>query len=243
VLFPSSHRPVPVLTPSCSSSCSRPNTVLFSSRSRQTHPGAHVEQNRLVWEFRVRRAWRRVVSSDKEIGGHSEAYLKLGKNNKHLFLYGTLSSTPPRDERDTLQWLLQHASFDRKKHHDWTSFNTLHLRVRGDGPWMINLATETYFSHQKDDDVKVSTESIPFSKFFLTHRGRLQDDQHHAWLDKVNTVGFTLGDKADGPSSWNRLHRRVQRFRSPPRSSPTRCTRRIQKFERTPSVLRPGLVS
>lgn len=44
------------------------------------------------------------------------------------------------------------ASFDRKKHFDWSSFNTLHLRVRGDGrPWMINIATETYFSHQKDD--------------------------------------------------------------------------------------------
>lgn len=44
------------------------------------------------------------------------------------------------------------ASFDRKKHFDWSSFNTLHLRVRGDGrPWMINIATETYFSHQRDD--------------------------------------------------------------------------------------------
>ena len=44
------------------------------------------------------------------------------------------------------------CAFDRKKHHDWTSFNTLHLRVRGDGrPWMINLVGETYFSHQKDD--------------------------------------------------------------------------------------------
>lgn len=47
---------------------------------------------------------------------------------------------------------LSQASFDRKKHHDWSSFNTLHLRVRGDGrPWMINIAAETYFSHQKDD--------------------------------------------------------------------------------------------
>ncbi|KAJ0044207.1 hypothetical protein NL108_008132, partial [Boleophthalmus pectinirostris] len=87
------------------------------------------------------------------------------------------------------------ASFDRKKHFDWTSFNTLHLRVRGDGrPWMINIGCQTFFSHQNDDiysyflytrggpywqDVK-----IPFSKFFLTHRGRIQDDQHCLWLDK-----------------------------------------------------------
>lgn len=175
-----------------------------------------LEQNRVIWEFRSPESLKEwTVSSDQEIGGQSEVYLKLGRNDT-CFLYGTLSSTPPRDGETrysgycSMRSKQPLASFDRKKHHDWTSFNTLHLRVRGDGrPWMINLATETYFSHQKDDiycyflytrggpywqDVK-----IPFSKFFLTHRGRIQDDQHPAWLDKVNTIGFTLGDKADGP--------------------------------------------
>lgn len=48
--------------------------------------------------------------------------------------------------------LVPQSSFNRKKHHDWSPFNTLHLRVRGDGrPWMVNVAAETYFSHQKDD--------------------------------------------------------------------------------------------
>ncbi|XP_077476388.1 complex I intermediate-associated protein 30, mitochondrial [Stigmatopora argus] len=176
-----------------------------------------LEQNQVVWEFRGPQSLERwIVSSDREIGGQSEAYLKVGRNTNTCFLYGTLRSTPPRDgetrysgycsmrSKQTLR------SFDRRKQFDWTSFNTLHLRVRGDGrPWMINLASETYFSHQKDDvynyflytrggpywqDVK-----IPFSKFFLAHRGRIQDDQHPLWLDKINTIGFTLGDKADGP--------------------------------------------
>lgn len=107
-------------------------------------------------------------------------------------------------------------------HYDWSPFNTLYLRVRGDGrPWMITIAAETYFSHQKDDlycyflytrggpywqEVKVGSvklrkpwhvcvcevapqplpvPQIPFSKFFLTSRGRVQDDQHPLWLDKV----------------------------------------------------------
>lgn len=84
------------------------------------------------------------------------------------------------------------------------------MRIRGDGrPWMVNVSAETFFSHQRDDiysyflytrggpywqDVK-----IPFSKFFLSSRGRIQDDQHVLWLDKVKSIGFTLGDKADGP--------------------------------------------
>ncbi|XP_056152454.1 complex I intermediate-associated protein 30, mitochondrial [Lampris incognitus] len=175
-----------------------------------------LEQNRVIWEFRGPESLEQwTVSSDREIGGQSEAYVKLGKNNT-CFLYGTLCSTPPRDGETrysgycTLRSKPPLSSFDRKKHLDWTTFNTLHLRVRGDGrPWMINIATENYYSHQKDDvysyflytrggpfwqDVK-----IPFSKFFLAHRGRIQDNQHSLWLDKVNAIGFTLGDKADGP--------------------------------------------
>ncbi len=56
-----------------------------------------LEQNRVVWEFRGPESLEQwTVSSDREIGGQSEVYLKLGKNNT-CFLYGTLSSTPPRD--------------------------------------------------------------------------------------------------------------------------------------------------
>ncbi|KAF4105938.1 complex I intermediate-associated protein 30, mitochondrial [Onychostoma macrolepis] len=176
-----------------------------------------LEQTRVQWEFRGPESLNQwVVSSDQEIGGRSEAYIKLGKNNTSCLLYGTLCSTPPRDGETrysgycTLRSKQSLASFDRKKHFDWSSFNTLHMRIRGDGrPWMVNVSTETFFSHQKDDiysyflytrggpywqDVK-----IPFSKFFLSSRGRIQDSQHVVWLDKVKSIGFTLGDKADGP--------------------------------------------
>lgn len=56
-----------------------------------------LEQNRVIWEFRnpdSLKEW--TVSSDQEIGGQSEVYLKLGRNDT-CFLYGTLSSVPPRD--------------------------------------------------------------------------------------------------------------------------------------------------
>ncbi|KAM9355702.1 complex I intermediate-associated protein 30, mitochondrial isoform 1-T4 [Pholidichthys leucotaenia] len=176
-----------------------------------------LEQNRVLWEFRGEESLKEwIVSCDREIGGQSEIYLKLGKNNTTCFLYGTLNSTPPRDGETrysgycAMRSKQPQGSFNRKNHHDWSSFNTLHLRVRGDGrPWMISIAAETYFSHQDDDMYNYflytrggpywQEVKIPFSKFFLSHRGRIQDDQHPLWLDKVNAVGFTLGDKADGP--------------------------------------------
>lgn len=57
-----------------------------------------LEQNQVTWEFRGPESLEQwVVSSDREIGGHSQVNLKLGKNNTTGFLYGTLNSTPPRD--------------------------------------------------------------------------------------------------------------------------------------------------
>jgi len=32
-----------------------------------------------------------------------------------------------------------------------------------------------------------SSPQIPFSKFFLGYRGRIQDNQCHLWLDKVES--------------------------------------------------------
>lgn len=175
------------------------------------------EQTQVQWEFRGPESLSQwVVSSDREIGGRSEAYLKLGRNSTTCLLYGTLCSTPPRDGETrysgycTLRSKQPKMSFDRKKHYDWSSFNTLYLRIRGDGrPWMINIAAETYFTHQSDDMYNYflftrggpywEEVKIPFSKFFISSRGRIQDEQHPLWLDKINTIGFTLGDKADGP--------------------------------------------
>ncbi|XP_053330490.1 complex I intermediate-associated protein 30, mitochondrial [Spea bombifrons] len=176
-----------------------------------------LEQTSLVWEFRSSQDLEKwTVSSDMEIGGKSKAFLKLGKNNQTALFYGTLNTEVPHDGETrysgycTMRSKPVLGSFNRKLHYDWSNFNTLHLRVRGDGrPWMVNIMTETYFTMQKDDlynyflytrggpywqDVK-----IHFSKFFLSSRGRIQDNQHPLWPDKITALGFTLGDKAEGP--------------------------------------------
>ncbi|NWU91380.1 CIA30 protein, partial [Upupa epops] len=200
-------------------------------------PGGHtlshhlLEQTRVLWEFRSQEDLNKwVVSSDVEIGGKSEVHLKLGRNKQGALLYGTLNTEAPRDGETkysgycSMRTKPLMGSFARKKYYDWSSFNYLYLRVRGDGrPWMVNIYTDPYYSHQKDDlyNYFMFTRGgpyweeikIPFSKFFLSSRGRVQDDQHPIWLDKamqpkscsnvsltqISTLGFTIGDKVNGP--------------------------------------------
>ncbi|XP_051878545.1 complex I intermediate-associated protein 30, mitochondrial [Pristis pectinata] len=174
-------------------------------------------RSRVLWQFRGADSLRHwVVSSDRDIGGHSSARLGVGSKGCTALLSGHLSPEPPRDGETrysgycSLRSRPLKGAFDMKKYYDLSNFNTLHLRVRGDGrPWMVNISTSMYFTHHKDDlynyfmftrggpywqDVK-----IPFSKFFLSSQGRIQDKQHPLWLDKISTIGFTLGDKVDGP--------------------------------------------
>lgn len=57
-----------------------------------------LEQAKVVWQFRGKEdldKW--IVTSDKTIGGRSEVFLKMGKNNQSALLYGTLSSEAPHD--------------------------------------------------------------------------------------------------------------------------------------------------
>ncbi|XP_061467372.1 complex I intermediate-associated protein 30, mitochondrial isoform X2 [Rhineura floridana] len=161
-------------------------------------------QTKVAWEFRSKEdldKW--VISSDAEIGGKSEICLKLGKSNQSVVLYGILNTTVPRDGETRYSGYCSMRSkprlvaFDRKKPYDWSNFNSLFLRIRGDGrPWMINIYTDPYFSHQKDElySYFLFTRGgpyweeirIPFSKFVFSSRGRIQDNQHALWLDKSN---------------------------------------------------------
>ena len=57
-----------------------------------------MDQAKVVWQFRSKEdldKW--TVTSDKAIGGRSEVFLKMGKNNQSALLYGTLSSEAPQD--------------------------------------------------------------------------------------------------------------------------------------------------
>ncbi|KAJ7344825.1 hypothetical protein JRQ81_000775 [Phrynocephalus forsythii] len=176
-----------------------------------------LEQTKVAWQFRSEEDLKKwIISSDAVIGGKSEVYLKLGKNNQSAVLYGNINTTVPRDGETKYSGYCAMVSkprlgaFNRRRPYDWTNFNSLHLRVRGDGrPWMVNIYTNPYFSHTKDIlyNYFIFTRGgpyweeirIPFSKFFYSYRGKIQDRQHSLCLDKISTLGFTLADNVDGP--------------------------------------------
>ncbi|EHB10327.1 Complex I intermediate-associated protein 30, mitochondrial [Heterocephalus glaber] len=176
-----------------------------------------LEQTRVVWQFRGREdldKW--IVTSDKMIGGRSEVFLKMGKNNQSALLYGTLSTEAPRDGESSqsgycaMRSRVLRGAFERRQSYNWSQYNSLYLRIRGDGrPWMVNLQEQVEFIQSKDwmysyfmytrggpywQEVK-----IPFSKFFFSNKGRIRDGQHQLMVDKISSIGFTLADKVDGP--------------------------------------------
>lgn len=176
-----------------------------------------LEQAKVVWQFR-RKAdldkW--MVTSDKTIGGRSEVFLKMGKNNQSALLYGSLSCEPPQDGESSCSGYCAMVSriprgpFDMKRSFDWSQFNTLYLRVRGDGrPWMVNIREDTNIVHKKDQMYSYflftrggpywQEVKIPFSKFFFSNKGRIRDVQSQLLLDKISSIGLTLADKVDGP--------------------------------------------
>ncbi|XP_075388152.1 complex I intermediate-associated protein 30, mitochondrial [Tenrec ecaudatus] len=176
-----------------------------------------LEQAKVVWQFRGKEdldKW--VVTSDKTIGGRSEVFLKMGKNNQSALLYGNLSSEAPLDGDSgrsgycAMISRVPRGPFERKKSYDWSQFNTLYLRVRGDGrPWMVNLREDTdliqkhsqmysYFMFTRGGPYWQEVK-IPFSKFFLSNQGRIRDAQFQLLPDKISSIGLTLADKVDGP--------------------------------------------
>lgn len=105
-------------------------------------------------------------------------------------------------------------SFQRDSHYDWSMYNTLVLKIRGDGRnYLINLHSEGYFDVLWHDIYHYvlytrggphwQVARIPFSKFFLSSKGRIQDKQAPIALQRVTGFGLSVGAKGgtDGPFS------------------------------------------
>ena len=105
-------------------------------------------------------------------------------------------------------------SFKRETYLDWSQYNTLVLRVRGDGrTYLINLACEGYFDNTWNDIYHYAlytrggphwqTTKIPFSKFFLSSKGRVQDKQFPLPSNRITSVGFSVSARGGFEGDFN----------------------------------------
>lgn len=105
-------------------------------------------------------------------------------------------------------------SFKRETYLDWSVYNTLVLRIRGDGrPYLINISCEGYFDISWNDIYHYvvhtrggphwQTTRIPFSKFLLASKGRVQDKQFPLPLNKVTNFGFSVSARGGFEGNFN----------------------------------------
>ncbi|XP_058443526.1 complex I intermediate-associated protein 30, mitochondrial [Malaya genurostris] len=153
-----------------------------------------------------------IATTDKDHNeGYSEAQFELSSSGFGLF-HGKLESRVPKDGRikrsgyANIKSQRIRKSFKRDAFYDWEQYNTLVLKVRGDGrSYLINLASEGYYDILWNDIYHYvlytrggphwQIARIPFSKFFLASKGRVQDSQGPVPLNRVTSVGFSVGAK------------------------------------------------
>lgn len=125
---------------------------------------------------------------------------------------------PPQDGRTkragyvNIKSVKQNLSFYRTKTLGWENWTHLVLRVRGDGrSYIINLHNENSFDLNWFDLWNFplytrggpywQTVIIPFSKFFFSAKGYIQDDLYAVPQRHIVSLGITLADNYDGPFS------------------------------------------
>ncbi|XP_067004572.1 complex I intermediate-associated protein 30, mitochondrial [Anabrus simplex] len=171
----------------------------------------------IVWKFDKPESFDQwVTTSDHDHGeGFSKCELVRSRGGNALFS-GVLNTKVPKDGRIkkagycNMKSLRIRKSFKRDSYYDWRMYTHLVMRVRGDGrSYILNLATTGYFDILWNDVYHYvlytrggpywQIAKIPFSKFFLASKGRVQDKQCPIPLDKVTSFGISAGDKIDGP--------------------------------------------
>ncbi|BFZ12274.1 hypothetical protein BsWGS_15313 [Bradybaena similaris] len=157
-----------------------------------------------------------IVSTDKDSNiGQSTASFALSQNRTGLFR-GNICTEVPKDGITAYTGFANITcpppmkSFQRETHWDWSLFNCLLVKLRGDGrhynmvlgcdfEYDIQWLNRWTFPLYTRGGPYWQVAKIPFSKFYLSYRGRIQDKQQHVPLDKINSFGITLADKVNGP--------------------------------------------
>uniref|UniRef100_A0A0N5BAX5 CIA30 domain-containing protein n=1 Tax=Strongyloides papillosus TaxID=174720 RepID=A0A0N5BAX5_STREA len=147
--------------------------------------------------------------------GFSTCSFKLTDDNTAVFS-GNLVTQIPRDGKvEKAGWAsiktIETNAFMKKKYLSrWSNYSHLIIKCRGDGrsykvmlhaPGHIDLTWGDTFSYplHTHGGPYWQIEKIPFSRFFHTVYGRIQDVQEKVYLNKVSSFSIVLMDKIDGP--------------------------------------------
>lgn len=172
------------------------------------------------WDFRDEetfKSWQTSCDSDWD-EGHSTCNWTRSKAGCALFSGHLDSKTMPRDGTVTeVGWAnvtcpAKIKSFNRDDRYDFEGYTHLVMRVRGDGrKYGIIIRVRGYFDITWYDVYSYGLYTtggpywqyvkIPFSRFFLTWKQALQDNQEYIPLYNISTVGITLMDRNTGPYS------------------------------------------
>ena len=157
--------------------------------------------------------WVVTTDSDND-GGFSTANLSISPFGHGTFT-GNLSNRVPKTGivknagYVNLRYVPPLKAFGREDAYVWVAYTHLVLRVRGDGrTFLVNIHPHTdhdthwldmwsYVLHTRGGPYWQETW-LPFSKFFLHHRGRIQDKQWPVELDCVKNISITLADTNEG---------------------------------------------
>jgi len=180
-----------------------------------------VDDNELKQEYlfstkEIVEEWSLQSDSSHNIG-FSTGTFSLTPNKTALFR-GVIDNRLPKDGRTARAgWVglmspRSLKSFFRRDDKQWDNFTHLVLKVRGDGrTYMITLNTPGNFDINSHDVYTYALfthggpywqyERIPFSKFYFSHRGRIQDKEQMTVLKtkRIQGVAITICDRNDGP--------------------------------------------